>query len=147
MATYRIGIGSFSLAESGGVGIATDTTDIKLVIGNEGTTKANYNITGIASLTNYAGFADRDQNIDGTVTLTGEYSTLGDIVVGLGNTVTISGIGTTVTTGTSGLSSTPPVGGEKCVPILTLSTVPTVTVAPVDTVNVLFNPTTISPIV
>ena len=28
MATYRIGIGSFSLAESGGIGIGTDSTGL-----------------------------------------------------------------------------------------------------------------------
>ena len=45
------------------------------------------------------------------------------------------------------LSSIPPVGGEKCVPILTLSTVPTVTVDPLDMITDVPTPTTISPIV
>ena len=58
MATYRIGIGSFSLAESGGVGIGTDTAGL----GNlrvEGTFKTTDldTTTGIATFTRYAGFA------------------------------------------------------------------------------------------
>ena len=97
MPIARIGYGTDFILKDQGVGIATDTADIKLKVG--GTTKANYNITGIASLTNYAGFAAADQSIDGTVTLTGEHSTLGDIVVGLGSTSIISS-GSTVEVGT-----------------------------------------------
>ena len=40
MPIARIGYGTDFILENQGVGIATDTTDIKLVIGNEGTTKA-----------------------------------------------------------------------------------------------------------
>tara|TARA_Y100001970_G_scaffold291149_1_gene427247 strand:+ start:615 stop:1976 length:1362 start_codon:yes stop_codon:yes gene_type:complete len=97
MPIARIGYGTDFILKNQGVGVATDTTDVKLEVG--GTTKANYNITGIASLTNYAGFAAAEQSIDGTVTLTGEHSTLGDIVVGLGSTAIIS-TGATVCTGT-----------------------------------------------
>ena len=98
MPIARIGYGTDFILENQAVGVATDTSDrTGLYVG--GTTKANYNITGIASLTNYAGFADRDQNIDGTVTLTGEHSTLGDIVVGIGSTFIVSA-GATVDVGT-----------------------------------------------
>ncbi len=97
MPIARIGYGTDFILKNQGVGVATDTTDVKLEVG--GTTKANYNISGIASLTNYAGFAAAEQSIDGTVTLTGEHSTLGDIVVGIGSTVIISS-GSTVEVGT-----------------------------------------------
>jgi len=99
MPIARIGYGTDFILENQGVGIATDTTDIKLVIGNEGTTKANYNITGIASLTNYAGFAAVEQSIAGVTTVTGEHSTLGDIVVGVGSVLHVS-TGATVDVGT-----------------------------------------------
>ena len=56
MPIARIGYGTDFILENQGVGVATDTTDVKLEVG--GTTKANYNITGIASLTNYAVFAN-----------------------------------------------------------------------------------------
>ena len=45
------------------------------------------------------------------------------------------------------LSSIPPTGGEKWVPILTLSTVPTVTVDALDIMTDVPTPTIISPIV
>ena len=98
MPIARIGYGTDFILENQAVGVATDTSDrTGLYVG--GTTKANYNISGIASLTNYAGFVGRDQNIDGTVTLTGEYGTLGDIVVGIGSTFIVSS-GSTVEVGT-----------------------------------------------
>ena len=117
MPTVRIGYGTdFKLKDQSlGIGSAYPETNtgVKLEVG--GTTKANYNISGIASLTNYAGFAGRDQNIDGTITLTGEHSTLGDIVVGIGSTVIISS-GSTVEVGTVpsvsiGTHFSPPTGG------------------------------------
>ena len=118
MATYRIGIGSFSLAESGGVGIGTDAAGL----GNlrvEGSVKTtDLDVTGVSTFTRYAGFAADNLNLDKENTLSGEYSTLGDIVVGLGNTVTISGVGTTVTVGTVpsvsiGTHFSPPIGGVE----------------------------------
>jgi len=97
MPIARIGYGTDFILKNQGVGVATDTTDVKLEVG--GTTKANYNISGIASLSNYAGFAAAEQSIDVTVTLTGEHSTLGDIVVGIGSTFIVSS-GSTVEVGT-----------------------------------------------
>ena len=113
MPIARIGYGTDFILKDQGVGIATDTADIKLKVG--GTTKANYNISGIASLTNYAGFAAAEQSIDGTITLTGEHSTLGDIVVGIGSTFIVSS-GSTVEVGTVpsvsiGTHFSPPCGG------------------------------------
>ena len=115
MPIARIGYGTDFILKDQGVGIGTDTTGVKLKVG--GTTKANYNITGIASLTNYAGFAAADQSIDGTVTLTGEHSTLGDIVVGIGSTFIVS-VGATVDVGTVPSVSirthfSPPTGGVE----------------------------------
>ena len=105
MPIARIGYGTDFILENQGVGIATDTTDVKLEVG--GTTKANYNITGIASLTNYAGFANAEQNIAGVTTVTGEHSTLGDIVVGVGSVLNVS-VGATIDVGTVCLLYTSP---------------------------------------
>ena len=115
MPIARIGYGTDFILKDQGVGIATDTADIKLKVG--GTTKANYNITGIASLTNYAGFSAAEQNIAGVTTVTGEHSTLGDIVVGVGSVLNVS-IGATVCTGSvESISITghfaPPCGGVQ----------------------------------
>ena len=116
MPIARIGYGTDFILENQAVGVATDTSDrTGLYVG--GTTKANYNISGIASLTNYAGFVGRDQNIDGTVTLTGEYGTLGDIVVGIGSTFIVSS-GSTVEVGTVpsvsiGTHFSPPTGNME----------------------------------
>ena len=92
MPIARIGYGTDFILKNQGVGINTDTTDVKLVV--SGTTKADYNITGIATLTNYTGFANAEQNITGHVTLTGEHSSLGDIVVGSGSTLAVSSAST-----------------------------------------------------
>ena len=117
MATYRIGIGSFSLAENGGVGIGTDSAGL----GNlkvEGTVKTtDLEVNGVSTFTRYAGFAADDLNIVRDTSLTGEHSTLGDIVVGLNNTFTVS-TGSTVTVGTVenvsiGTHFSPPTGGVE----------------------------------
>ena len=117
MATYRIGIGSFSLAENGGVGIGTDSAGL----GNlkvEGTVKTtDLEVNGVSTFTRYAGFAADDLNIVRDTSLTGEHSTTGDIVVGLNNTFTVS-TGSTVTVGTVenvsiGTHFSPPTGGVE----------------------------------
>ena len=115
MPIARIGYGTDFILKDQGVGIGTDTTDVKLEVG--GTTKANYNITGIASLTNYAGFSAAEQNIAGVTTVTGEHSTLGDIVVGVGSVLNVS-TGATVCVGSvESVSVTghfaPPCGGVE----------------------------------
>jgi len=115
MPIARIGYSTDFILKDQGVGIGTDTAGVKLEVG--GTTKANYNITGIASLTNYAGFSAAEQNIAGVTTVTGEHSTLGDIVVGVGSVLHVS-TGATVCVGSvESISITghfaPPCGGVE----------------------------------
>ena len=99
MATYRIGIGSFSLAESGGIGIGTDAAGL----GNlkvKGTYKTtDLDVTGVSTFTRYAGFAPDNLEIGKDTSLTGEHSSTGDIVVGVNSTFTVS-TGATVDVGT-----------------------------------------------
>ena len=117
MATYRIGIGSFSLAENGGVGIGTDSAGL----GNlkvEGTVKTtDLDVIGVSTFTRYAGFAADDLNIVRDTSLTGEHSTIGDIVVGVNSIFTVS-VGATVDIGTVesvsiGTHFSPPIGGVE----------------------------------
>ena len=100
MATYRIGIGSFNLKD-GAVGIGTESSGL----GNlkvEGTFKTtDLDVTGVSTFTRYAGFAADNINVSyrEDLSLTGEHSTQGDIVVGLNSTFTVS-TGATVDVGT-----------------------------------------------
>ena len=100
MATYRIGIGSFNLKD-GAVGLGTESSGL----GNlkvEGTVKTtDLDVLGVSTFTRYAGFAADNINVNygEDLSLTGEHSTLGDIVVGLNSTFTVS-TGATVTVGT-----------------------------------------------
>ena len=116
MATYRVGIGSFNLKD-GAVGIGTESSGL----GNlkvEGTYKTtDLDVTGVSTFTRYAGFAADELSISRDTSLTGEYSTLGDIVVGLTSTFTVS-TGATVTVGTVesvsiGTHFSPPTGGVE----------------------------------
>ena len=119
MATYRIGIGSFNLKD-GAVGIGTEATGL----GNlkvEGTYKVtDLDVTGVSTFTRYAGFAPDNLEIgkDGRDrTLTGEHQTIGDIVVGVNSTFTVS-VGATVDVGTVpsvsiGTHFSPPTGGVE----------------------------------
>ena len=118
MATYRIGIGSFSLAENGGVGVGTDATGqgnlkVKGILQS-----TDLDIPGVSTFTRYGGFSAESGEFSHEKTLTDEYNTSGDIVVGLGNTLTLSGIGSTLTVGTVesvsiGTHFSPPVGGVE----------------------------------
>jgi len=98
MATYRIGIGSFNLKD-GAVGLGTESSGL----GNlkvEGTVKTtDLDVLGVSTFTRYAGFAADDINIVRDTSLTGEHSTLGDIVVGVNSTFTVS-VGATIDVGT-----------------------------------------------
>jgi hypothetical protein len=114
MATYRIGIGSFNLKD-GAVGLGTESSGL----GNlkvEGTVKtSDLDVTGVSTFTRYAGFAADVVNIIRDTSLTGEHSTLGDIVVGVNSTFTVSS-GATVTVGvvesvSIGTHFSPPRGG------------------------------------
>ena len=114
MATYRIGIGSFNLKD-GAVGLGTESSGL----GNlkvEGTVKTtDLDVIGVSTFQRYAGFAADDVNIVRDTSLTGEHSTIGDIVVGLNSTFTVS-VGATVDVGTVesvsiGTHFSPPSGG------------------------------------
>ena len=117
MATYRIGIGSFSLAENGGVGIGTDSAGL----GNlkvEGTLKTtDLDVTGVSTFTKYSGLVGDDINLGRTTEVSSEVGGTGDIVIGVGKSFTVS-IGATVTVGTVpsvsiGTHFSPPTGGVE----------------------------------
>ena len=116
MATYRVGIGSFNLKD-GAVGLGTESTGLRN-LKVEGTVKTtDLDVTGVSTFTRYAGFAADDININRDTSLTGEHSTLGDIVVGLNSTFTVS-TGATVTNATVesvsiGPHFSPPTGGVE----------------------------------
>ena len=110
MATYRIGIGSFNLKD-GNIGIGTETTGF----GNlkvEGTIKTTDLDVGVSTFTRYSGFEAEQNNITRNQTLSGEYSTTGDIVVGVGSVLTV------------GLGSTACIGAVECLSIKNHFSVP-----------------------
>ena len=111
MATYRIGIGSFNLKD-GAIGIGTESTGL----GNlkvEGTIKTtDLDVTGVSTFTRYSGFEAEQTNIIRDQTLSGEYSTTGDIVVDTGKTLTV------------GLGSTACIGAVECLSIKNHFSVP-----------------------
>ena len=110
MASYRIGIGSFNLKD-GNIGIGTETTGF----GNlkvEGTIKTTDLDVGVSTFTRYAGFEGEQTNIGRDQTLSGEYSTTGDIVVDTGKTLTV------------GLGSTACIGAVECLSIKNHFSVP-----------------------
>ena len=103
MATYRIGIGSFNLKD-GAVGIGTESTGL----GNlkvEGTIKTTDLDVGVSTFTRYSGFEAEQNSIIRDQTLSGEYSTTGDIVVDNGKTLTV------------GLGSTACIGSVECLSV------------------------------
>jgi len=110
MATYRIGIGSFNLKD-GAIGIGTESTGL----GNlkvEGTIKTTDLDVGVSTFTRYSGFEGEQTNIIRDQTLSGEYSTTGDIVVDTGKTLTV------------GLGSTACIGAVECLSIKNHFSVP-----------------------
>ena len=103
MASYRIGIGSFNLKD-GAVGIGTESSGL----GNlkvEGTIKTTDLDVGVSTFTRYSGFEGEETKFDKDVTLSGEYSTTGDIVVDTGATLTV------------GLGSTACIGSVECISV------------------------------
>ena len=99
MATFRVGIGSFNIKDSA-VGIGTETTghgNLKV----KGTIKStNLDVLGVSTFTRYSGFFADEVNVNNRdLTLSGEYSTTGDIVVEDGASLTV-GLGSTACTGT-----------------------------------------------
>ena len=116
MATFRVGVGSFTIAENKGVGFGTSPTDGLGNLRVKGVTKTTGSIvSGASTLTRYSGFAADNINQLENITLTSEVGTIGDIVVGVGTSVIISSA-STVTVGTVesvsiGTHFSPPVGG------------------------------------
>jgi hypothetical protein len=100
MATFRVGVGSFNIND-GSVGIGTEGSghgNLKV----EGTLKAstNLDVLGVSTFTRYSGFSADEVNINNRdLTLSGEYSTTGDIVVEDGSSLTV-GLGSTACVGT-----------------------------------------------
>ena len=100
MATFRVGIGSFNIKNDGSVGIGTEGTGH----GNlrvEGTVKStNIDVLGVSTFTRYSGFnADEVKVSNRDLTLSGEYSTTGDVVVESDASLTV-GLGSTACIGT-----------------------------------------------
>ena len=100
MATFRVGIGSFNIKTDGSVGIGTEGTghgNLKV----EGTIKStSADVLGVSTFTRYSGFsADEVKVGNRDLTLSGEYSTTGDVVVEDGASLTV-GLGSTACIGT-----------------------------------------------
>jgi len=98
MATFRVGVGSFNIKD-GSVGIGTEGSghgNLKV----EGTIKStNLDVLGVSTFTRYSGFSADEINVNNRdLTLSGEYSTTGDIVVEDGASLTV-GLGSTACTG------------------------------------------------
>ena len=99
MATFRVGEGSFNIND-GSVGIGTEGSghgNLKV----EGTIKStNLDVLGVSTFTRYSGFSADEVNINNRdLTLSGEYSTTGDVVVEDGASLTV-GLGSTACIGT-----------------------------------------------
>ena len=99
MATFRVGVGSFNIKD-GSVGIGTEGTghgNLKV----EGTVKTtNIEVLGVSTFTRYSGFnADEVKVSNRDLTLSGEYSTTGDVVVESDASLTV-GLGSTACIGT-----------------------------------------------
>ena len=105
MATFRVGVGSFNIND-GSVGIGTEGSghgNLKV----EGTIKStNLDVLGVSTFTRYSGFSADEVNVNNRdLTLSGEYSTTGDIVVEDGASLTV------------GLGSTACVGSVECISV------------------------------
>ena len=112
MATFRVGVGSFNIND-GSVGIGTEGSghgNLKV----EGTLKStSADVLGVSTFTRYSGFsADEVKVGNRNLTLSGEYSTTGDIVVEDGASLTV------------GLGSTACVGAVECISVKNHFSVP-----------------------
>ena len=116
MATKRFGYLDDLSLKNTNVGIGTSTANEKLeVLG--GTRGGSAVVTGIATLTSYSGFQNKNTSYTGNIKVeSGESGTLsGEVVVGAGLTMSV---GTGATTGQGSIKSlkvsntfTPPIGG------------------------------------
>ena len=112
MATFRVGLGSFNIND-GSVGIGTEGSghgNLKV----EGTLKStSADVLGVSTFIRYSGFnADNVSVSNRDLTLSGEYSTTGDIVVEDGASLTV------------GLGSTACVGAVECISVKNHFSVP-----------------------
>ena len=88
MPSFRIGFGSDFVLKNQRVGVGT--ADPRATLDVVGTLKGDLNITGVTTLTSYAGFVPQKQSGDG-VTITGEVNTISeDIIVNVGETFIVS---------------------------------------------------------
>ena len=113
MPSYRIGFGSDFTLKNQKLGVGTDTASAELDI--RGTTSFNDTNLGISTFSSYSGFSAQEYTNTDLVLGSDEYSTTGDIVVGIGSTFIVS-VGATVTVGTVesvsiGTHFSPPTGG------------------------------------
>ena len=99
MATFRVGLGSFNIND-GAVGIGTEGSGH----GNlrvEGTTRVdtNLDVIGVSTFARYSGFTAEETNVNNReLTLSGETSSIGDIIVEDNATLTV-GLGSTACAG------------------------------------------------
>ena len=98
MATFRVGVGSFNIND-GSVGIGTEGSghgNLKV----EGTLKStSADVLGVSTFTRYSGFnADNVSVSNRDLTLSGEYSTTGDVVIEDGASLRV-GVGSTACVG------------------------------------------------
>ena len=112
MATFRVGVGSFNIND-GSVGIGTEGSghgNLKV----EGTLKStSADVLGVSTFARYSGFFADNVNVNNRdLTLSGEYSTTGDIVVEDGASLTV------------GLGSTACVGSVECISVKNHFSVP-----------------------
>ena len=97
MPDFRIGFGSDFVLKNQRVGVGT--ADPRATLDVAGVLKGDFNISGVTTLTSYAGFIPQKQSGDG-VTITGEVNTISeDIIVNVGETFIVSS-GSTISIGT-----------------------------------------------
>ena len=99
MATFRVGLGSFNIKD-GAVGIGTEGSghgNLKV----EGVIKStNIDVLGVSTFTRYSGFNADEVNVNNRdLTLSGQYTTTGDVVIEDGASLTV-GVGSTACVGT-----------------------------------------------
>jgi hypothetical protein len=89
MPSIRVGFGSDYVVKNQSIGIGTDNPRATLDV--VGALKGDFNVSGVNTLSLYAGFVPEIQNVDENLTLTGEFTTVSeDIVVGAGVTFIVS---------------------------------------------------------
>jgi len=115
MPSYRIGFGSDFTLKNQKLGLGTDTASAVLDI--KGTSSFNNADLGVSTFSSYTGFSAQEYTNTDLVIGSDEYSTTGDIVVGIGSTFVVS-VGATVTVGTFesvsiGTHFSPPTGGVE----------------------------------